>query len=126
YQQSGQIAAAAAELTRVSEQEGDTPVRREALYSAAELYQNAGDSGSAIARYQRYVQAYPQPMAQAMEARFQLGELHKQLGDSDGRRQWLRQIVDADAGAGAARSERSRFLAAQAQDELAEELYREI
>jgi outer membrane protein assembly factor BamD (BamD/ComL family) len=124
YQQSGQPAAAANELTRVAEQDGDTATRREALYSAAELYQKVGDNPSAIDRYRRYVQTYPQPFAQALEARYQLSELYKQAGTADLRRASLQQIVEADAAAGAARSERSRFLAAQAQDELADESYR--
>lgn len=124
YQQSGQPAAAANELTRVAEQDGDTTTRREALYSAAELYQKAGDNNSAIDRYRRYVQTYPQPFAQAMEARYQLSELYKQPGAADMRRSWLQQIVEADATAGSARTDRSRFLAAQSQDELADELYR--
>jgi TolA-binding protein len=128
YQQSGQSAAAANELTRVAEQQdGDTATRREALYSAAELYQKANDNSNAIERYRRYVQNYPQPFAQALEARYQLSELARvstERGAAESRHYWLQQIVEADATAGAARSERSRFLAAQAQDELADELYR--
>ncbi|MDB6063114.1 MAG: hypothetical protein JWM78_3217 [Verrucomicrobiaceae bacterium] len=124
YQQSGQTAAAAAELTRVSEQDGDTATRREALYSAGELYQKAGDTNSAAERYSRYVKNYPQPFAQALEARYQLSEIYKQPGAADSRRHWLQQIVEADAAAGAVRNDRSRYLAAQAQDELADELYR--
>ena len=124
YQQNGQPAAAAAELTRVADQDGDTATRREALYSAAELYRKAGDSNSAIDRYQQYVKTYPLPFAPAMEARYQLSEQYKQTGAVAARRSWLQQIIEADASAGSARSDRSRFLAAQAQDELADELYR--
>lgn len=124
YQQSGQPAAAAAELTRVADADGDAATKREALFSAAELYQQAGDTRSASERYSRYVQNYPAPFAQAMEARYRLSELYRQGGAIDARRQVLQQIVAADAGAGAGRSDRSRFLAAQAQDDLAEELYR--
>ncbi|HEY3699494.1 MAG TPA: tetratricopeptide repeat protein [Spongiibacteraceae bacterium] len=124
YQESDQPAAAAAELTRVAQQDSDPAVRREALYSAAELYQKGGDTNNAIERYRTYVQTYPQPFAQALEARFQIAELYKQTGAADARRQSLQQIVEADATAGSARSDRSRFLAAQAQDELAEDSYR--
>lgn len=123
YQQSGQTGAAAAELSRVAQQDPDAETRREALFSAAELYQKAGDSSSARERYKTYVQQYPQPFAQAMEARFQLSELYRQAGNSVERRHWLQQLVDADATAGSARSDRSRYLAAQAQDELADVLY---
>lgn len=124
YQQSGQPAAAAAELTRVAHDDSDPATRREALYSAAELYQKAGDGNNAIERYREYAQTYPQPFALAMESRYQLAELYKQRGANDLRRQWLQKIIEADAAAGSARSDRSRFLAAQAQDEFAEDAYR--
>lgn len=124
YQQSGQSAAAAAELTRVAHDDKDPAARREALYSAADLYQKAGDRNNAIERYREYVQTYPQPFGLALEARYQLSELYKQTGASDVRKQTLLQIVEADANAGSARSDRSRFLAAQAQDELADDAYR--
>ncbi len=130
YQQSGQFEAAAAELTRVAHEDNDPAARREALFSAADLYQKAGgsnnidDKNKAVERYREYVQTYPQPFAPALEARYQLSELYKQLGANDLRKQALQQIIEADAAAGSARSDRSRFLAAQAQDEFAEEAYR--
>ncbi|MET0379629.1 MAG: tetratricopeptide repeat protein, partial [Spongiibacteraceae bacterium] len=128
YLSTGQSAAAAAELTRVAQQDGDPATRREALLSAAELYQKAGDTNNAVARYRDYVQQYPAPFGQAMEARYQITELLKTTGGNSQankvlRRQWLDQIISADAAAGAQRSDRSRFLAAQAQDEIAEGSY---
>ncbi|HET8711385.1 MAG TPA: tetratricopeptide repeat protein, partial [Spongiibacteraceae bacterium] len=124
YQQSGQPAAAAAELTRVAHDDSDPTVRREALYSAAEWYEKASDRNKAIDTYREYVKTYPQPFGLAMEARYELTELYKQIGANDVRKQMLQQIIEADAAAGSARTDRSRFLAAQAQDELAEETYR--
>ncbi len=123
YLSTGQSAAAAAELTRVAQQDPDPATRREALLSAAELYQKAGDTHNAIARYRDYVQQYPAPFGQAMEARYQITELLKTTGDRTSRRQWLDKIISADAAAGVQRSDRSRFLAAQAQDEIAEGAY---
>jgi outer membrane protein assembly factor BamD (BamD/ComL family) len=120
YQESGQTAAAAAELVRVAKQDPDASTRREALWTAAELYQKAGANTEASAAYRDYVQQYPQPFAQALEARHQLSVL---APAGEQRRQWLQQIVDADATAGSMRSDRSRFLAAQSQDELADAQY---
>jgi TolA-binding protein len=121
YQQNGQTAAAAAELVRVAKQDPDPSTRREALWTAAELYQKAGANTEAFAAYRDYVQQNPQPFAQALEARYQLSVLAP-VGEQ--RRHWQQQIVEADAAAGSMRSDRSRFLAAQAQDELAEVQYR--
>ncbi len=122
YQQTGQLGAAAAELTRVSQQDSDPSVRREALFSAADLYQKAGDNSAAAQTYESYVKAYPQPFAQALEARAQLSDLTAKFS-AEQHRYWLAQIISADAQAGSARSDRSRFLAAKAQDELADESY---
>jgi hypothetical protein len=126
YQSSGQPAAAAAELTRVAQQEGDPEARREALLAAAELYREAGETGSAIARYRDYVEQFPRPFGAAMEARQQLAELHGKQNDGAGRRHWLERVIAADAGAGGERSERSRYLAAAAQDQLAEAEYQQF
>jgi TolA-binding protein len=124
YQSTGDSAAAAGELTRVAQQDGDPQTRREALLSAAELYQKANDTGNAIARYQDYIKQYPAPFGQAMEARAQLSALYKKSGDVVQRRQILDSIIAADAGAGSARTDRSRYLAAQAADEIADGAYR--
>src|SRR5690606_14304365 len=59
-----------------------------------------------------------------MEARFQLTELYKKSGDLTQRQLMLDQIISADAAAGAARTDRSRYLAAQASDEIADGAYR--
>lgn len=124
YQNDNQPGAAAAELTRVSQlPENDSATRREALYSAAELYQKAGDSGNALARYRDYVQQYPAPFVEAMEARYQVASLLQKSGALSERRKWLDQIISADAAAGAQRTDRSRYLAAQAQDEIADTAY---
>jgi hypothetical protein len=54
-----------------------------------------------------------------MEARQRLADLAGAAADQQARRRWLEAIVAADARAGSARSERSRYLAARAALELA-------
>jgi cellulose synthase operon protein C len=68
----------------------------------------------------RYVGEYPDPFAQAIEARYQLAEMAKGRGDDAERQRWLAALVDADAYAGNERTDRSLYLAAHAQLELAE------
>jgi tetratricopeptide (TPR) repeat protein len=68
------------------------------------------------------VQEFPAPFAPALEARHELAELAKAAGDVRERERWLGELVAADAAAGAERSDRSRFLAAQASLELARPL----
>jgi TolA-binding protein len=123
YRESGQPAAAAAELTRVANEDADPAARREALLTAAELYQQAGDTSNAAARYRDFVERYPQPLDPAQEARAQLAALSASLNQPGERDRWLNEIIAADARAGAQRSERSRYLAAQAQDQFADQAY---
>jgi TolA-binding protein len=94
-------------------------VQREALWRAADLYGQAGrhgDEGRALAAI---VARFPQPFPEAMEARDRLAGLARDAGDAAERQRWLGDIVAADAAAGAARTDRSRYLAAHAALELA-------
>ncbi|MGD9841705.1 MAG: tetratricopeptide repeat protein [Steroidobacteraceae bacterium] len=121
YQQSGRGLEAAIEYERIAERkEESTDVRRAALAQAAELYLQAANKGDASAAvrattvYARYVAQYPQPFDEAIEARQHLAELAATSHDSVAQSRWLRELVDADKQAGAARTDRSKYLAARA------------
>lgn len=94
-------------------------LQREALWRAAEIYDRAGRREPASRSYAAIVARFPQPFAEAMEARSRLADIARDGGDIAGRKKWLEDIIAADAGAGAARSDRSRSLAAHASLELA-------
>jgi hypothetical protein len=68
----------------------------------------------------RYVERYPEPFSQAIEARNQLVELAEARGDDRERSRWLQSLIAADDEAGTDRTDRSRYLAAHAQLTLAE------
>ena len=123
YLEAGRKHDAAVELERVAAREAeDAEVRRTALWQAAELYADADDAPSARRVYADYVQRFPLPADVAIEARHELAELAAAAGDGVAREHWLEALVAADATAGTARSERTRFLAAQASLELARPL----
>jgi len=61
-----------------------------------------------------FVKHFPQPLNPAMEARNKLSLIGAKAGDTQARDYWLRDIVAADRTAGAARTDRSRALAAKA------------
>jgi tetratricopeptide (TPR) repeat protein len=123
YLEGGRPHDAAVELERVAARDAeDEQVRRTALWQAAELYASADDSASARRAYADYVQRFPSPADVAIEARQQLADLAATAGDAAARQHWLEELVAADLAAGAARSDRSRFLAAQASLELARPL----
>lgn len=120
YVETGQNIRAAREFEQIAV-DGATPaIRQEALWSAGELYQSGADPMSAAAVLERYVAEYPDPFVQAIEAQHQLAELATARGDDRERQRWLVALVAADDGAGSERTDRSRFLAAHAQLELAE------
>ena len=120
YQAGAPPLQAAAEFERVGHGEGDPELCREALSQAAELYAQAKRPQQAFAVDRYYVERFPEPPEAAIEARHRIAEHYRTTGDSEQYRQWLKEIIAADRQAGAGRTGRTRFLAAQAAFTLAE------
>jgi TolA-binding protein len=121
YLESGQSDQAAAEFERIANAESSTDaVRREALWKASDLYKKAGTIASEQRVLNDIVFRYPNPLAESIEARYRLLQIAEQSGNEQERVARLKDLVDADATAGAQRSDRTRFLAAKASLELAE------
>ncbi len=119
YQNDGRPTAAAAVLDRIKARRTETAdVRLEAAWLEVSLLDQARDP-KAWPAYAAYVKEYPQPLDRAMEARQKLADYAATRKDRAQRERWLREIVAADAGAGEARTPRSRQLAAQAALEFA-------
>ena len=87
---------------------------------AAELYTQAQRPDQAFAVDRYYVEQFPEPPEAAIEARHRIAEHYRTTGDTDRYSHWLEEIIAADRQAGAGRTERTRFLAAQAVFSLAE------
>jgi tetratricopeptide (TPR) repeat protein len=120
YVEAGRGELAAAEFERIAADPGEDPaVVREALGRAADLYEKAGNAPRTVALLEQLVQKYPTPVGAAIETRQRLADLAGKAGNSERQRYWQREIVAADAGAGAQRTDRTRFLAANAQLALA-------
>jgi tetratricopeptide (TPR) repeat protein len=106
---------AAVEFEQISQSPKETPdVQREATLQAADLYDKAGNTAKSRAMLEAFVKHFPQPLAPALEARNKLSLIAIKAGDYSGRDYWLREIIAADRSAGAARTDRSRLLAAKA------------
>jgi TolA-binding protein len=115
YVEAGDRRRAASEFERIADGAGATPeIQKEALWRAAELYAETGQPAAAGSAYARYVERYPTPVAEAVEARQKIVVLAEEMGDYGARTQWLASIIEADAGAGAQRTDRTRLLAARA------------
>jgi len=120
YSEADRPGVAAAEFERIADTPGNSPdLQREALAQAAVLHEKAGDVAGTVAALERYLKRYPAPFAAAVEARQKLADFARQRGDAARRAALLGELVRADATAGAARTDRSRYLAAKASLELA-------
>jgi tetratricopeptide (TPR) repeat protein len=115
YLETGRSTQAAGEFERIAARTEETAdVRRAALWQAAELYEKSASPTNAARLYASYVQQYPLPLDPAMDARQKLADMAKAQNDYKARAQWNEDIIRADAMAGAARTERSKYLAAKA------------
>jgi TolA-binding protein len=119
YVESGNSARAAGEFERIANGDGPVEVKREALWRSAELYEKTGQSVAATTAYGTFVERYPSPVVAAVEARQKLIDLSGAAGNRAERTRWMRDLVLADAAAGSERTDRTRYLAAKAQLELA-------
>lgn len=126
YQHQQKWQQAADELVLMERLSNDPDVKRQSLFLGAELYEKSGKPAQAIEQYRRYAIQYPRPLAEQLEAQFRLTELYKTTGERDKRRYWLQQIIHTHQRAGNARSDRSTWLAASAQAELAQPAYQEF
>ena len=123
YREDGQTERSAVEHERIAAEATDPELSREALLTAAELYDEVNIVPEAIRVYEQYVQEYPRPFDIAMQTRTRLAEIFKAESDYTRYYSQLEEIVAVDREAGADRTDRSRYLAAQAALVLAEQTY---
>lgn len=113
YRNGGQLDRSAAEYERVAAEASDPTLRREAMLLAAELYEDASNVDSALDVYLRYVAEFPRPLDVAQETRFKVAGIYQERADIVRYHDVLGEIVSVDELAGADRTDRSRYLAAQ-------------
>jgi tetratricopeptide (TPR) repeat protein len=120
YTEAGRSGQAAAEFERIAaDPKEDRKVQREALMQSADLYTKANNMPKATAMLEKFIATNPTPVSDAMEARQRLADYADKNHDVVKRDQWYREIVKADAQAGAGRTDRTKYLAAKAQLSLA-------
>ncbi|MDT8383690.1 MAG: tetratricopeptide repeat protein [Gammaproteobacteria bacterium] len=121
YEKSGDWQHAAAAYEVLYRNETDANKKRLLLWQTAEFYEKAQQQDQAIEVYKRYVAAFPAPFDDAIEARFRLASMYQQKGQVQPRHYWLAQLIAAHK-AGPA-TDRSHYLAATAELELAEPMF---
>jgi len=112
YREDGKPALAAAEYERIETESKDPEVRSAALQMAGDLYVEAKENDKALAVYRRYLGYFPKPLDLALESRYKIAKILKDRNDTAAYQAELRLIIAADAGGGAERSARTRYLGA--------------
>jgi TolA-binding protein len=118
-QSMGDYAGAAAQAIAIAKYDPDSELRRQALYSAAELYQQANDTQSAIATFKEYAHTYARPVGSKFEAMYQLTLLYKKTKQPSKRNYWLDKLITVNQQIKAP-SDRTNYLAGYAQKEFAQ------
>jgi tetratricopeptide (TPR) repeat protein len=115
YHNDHKLAQAAVVYQRIAGRPSESAeTRQESVWLVAQLYDQAGMKSQAMQSYQNYLSQYPKPFDRALEARERLVELHEGDQNPVQYEASLRDIITADANAGADRSDKSRALAARA------------
>ena len=126
YKESGKLMQAAAEFERIEKESKNEDVRREALQQAAELYEQAEARDKALSIYTRYVKYFPKPVEFSLEMRNKIADIYKQTKKKKLYIKQLQLIVAIDLRAGKERTDRTRYLAANASLVLAEPVIRKF
>ena len=123
YRVDGQIARSAAEHERISAESDDPELKRDALLTAGELYDEVGEEDDAVRVYEQYVFEYPRPIDLAIETRTRMAEIFVSQLDYTRYHEELEAIVALDRDSAADRTDRSRYLASGAALVLAEQTF---
>jgi outer membrane protein assembly factor BamD (BamD/ComL family) len=114
YKENGDLMASAAEFERIETETKDESLRREALDQSAELYVKAESMKDALRIYTKYVSVFPRPVENAIETRQKIADIYKKMDNNKKYTAELKAIVKADSSAGNERTDRTRYLAANA------------
>nr|WP_243760274.1 tetratricopeptide repeat protein [Aestuariicella hydrocarbonica] len=123
YKSDGKAELAGAEYERIASESQDNEVRRGAMLLAAELYEEAGVPDKQLAVYKRFVTAFPSPIESALEIYSKMAAVYLSSGDGKNHMATLRAIVSIDRSAGKERTDRTKYLAAEASLTLTQPLF---
>jgi cellulose synthase operon protein C len=113
---------AAGEFERIAATSKDPKVARESLWQAAELHEKAGARAAATKAYTLYLKQNPE-LEPSLEARYRLARVAKEDGNPQREFSLMKEIYDIERNAGAARTNRTRYLGAMGALAMAEPVY---
>jgi tetratricopeptide (TPR) repeat protein len=125
YEKTGQLDKAAAEYeTIAARSDKNTPeLGREALWTAAQMYDKAGKPDESARVYRKYIGDYPKPVDTNMEAQFRLYTYYDKGGNAAEAQNWLHELSRSYDAAGSDNTARTSYLGAMAKFRLNQPLY---
>jgi len=120
YTKSGMLKKAANEAYYLSGILTDDDARRNLIWLAAETYQNAGVDKKANDIYKHYINEFPDPFVENIEAHLRVIEYVRKNNNPSVLNEWLLKTVKAEKSGHSKRTDRTKFIAANAALELAE------
>lgn len=126
YREDKKYLQAAKEFERIFAQAKTRTIQRESLQIAAELYKKIPDKKNTLRIYKRYVKYFPKPLEEALEIHASIAQLYKDNNERKKHLKTLQYIIKADAKAGSARTERTRYLAGIASLTIIEPIYDQL
>lgn len=126
YREGGMLTLAAVEYEGLGASNKDKVFQRASLTLAAELYTQARELEKAYPIYLRYIKLFPEPLEYKLEMQDKIAAYLKTRENMSDYIVELQKIMDADARAGAARTDRTRVLGAKAALEFAEVIVKQF
>lgn len=125
YEKTEQFDKAALEYEGISlrNQKANPELAREALWTAAELYNKAKQQPEAIRIYRQYVTNHPKPVDVNAEAQYRLYTYYDEQQNVQESQTWLKKMAETYDKAGAENTARTSYLGAMAHFKLNQPLY---
>ncbi len=114
YTETSQFGKAAAEIAILAAGAKTVSDQRKLKWQAAEMYGKAGKKAKANKLYIEYINRYPKPFAQYIEAHYLVSEYYRNSKQYKTWSTWLHRTVKAEKAGGKQRNERTNFIAAKA------------
>jgi len=119
YTETGQFEKAADEAAYLSEKSENNEERRVYAWLSAESYQKASVDKKANKIYIKYIDRYPVPFSQYIEAHQRVINYFRDYNDPVHLKKWLSKTVAAEINGGNMRTDRTKFIASRSALELA-------
>ncbi|MFN3586037.1 MAG: tetratricopeptide repeat protein [Moraxellaceae bacterium] len=128
YEKTDQLDRAAAEYEGISARNLKTEpeLARQALWTAAEMYEKAKRGEESARVYRQYITSFPKPIDSNMEAQFRLYNHHVAAGNTTESQNMLRELSRSFDRAGADNTARTSYLGAMAKFRLNQPIYDEF